>query len=135
MLRRALLALGALLLALAALTFIALESGGVAIVETHAPDGSVRATHVWFVEHDGELWLEAGAPENSWFRDAERDPGVRVRIDGVASERRAEIVPEASPDVRARLHAKYGWRDAWVGLFVDATRSTAVRLREAEERE
>jgi hypothetical protein len=34
--------------------------------------------------------------------------------------------------VRAALRAKYGWRDAWVGLLVDSSRSVAVRLREPQ---
>lgn len=132
---RAALAFLALALGFVALTGIALESGGVAIVETRAPDGTTRATHVWFVEHHGALWLEAGAPENGWFQDVQRDPRLRVRVHGAARDARAEIAPEASADVRARLRAKYGWRDVWVGLLVNASRSVAVRLREADQRE
>jgi len=36
----------ALIVAFVAISWLALESGGVAIVETRAPDGSMRATHV-----------------------------------------------------------------------------------------
>jgi len=99
------------------------------------PDGATRRTHVWFVERDGALWLEAGAPENGWFRDVSRDPRLRVTIDGATRHVRAEIAPAESAAVRARLRTKYGWRDVWVGLLVDASRSVAVRLREADERE
>jgi hypothetical protein len=115
-----------------ALTWLALESGGVAIVETRAPDGATRATHVWFVERDGALWLEAGSPGNGWFTDVQREPRLRVRIGNEIREARAEIVPEASHDVRAALRAKYGWRDAWVGLLVDSSRSVSVRLHQPE---
>ena len=47
-----------------------------------APDGSIRATHVWFAESDGELWLEAGSPENPWFDDLGRDPRLELRAEG-----------------------------------------------------
>jgi len=109
--RRAALALGLLALAFFALTWIALESGGVARLETHRADGTLRETHVWFVEREGATWLEAGAPENGWFADVQRDRRLRIRTVGV-------------------------WRDAWVGLLVDSTRSVAVRLlAEAEQRQ
>ena len=133
--RRAALALGLLALAFVALTWIALESGGVAVVETHRADGTVRETRVWFVERDGALWLEAGAPENGWFVDVGGDPRLRIRTEGVWRETFADLVPEESERVRAALRAKYGWRDAWVGLLVDSTRSVAVRLHEADQRE
>jgi hypothetical protein len=52
-------AIPALLVAFVLATAWALESGGVAVIETHAPGGELRATHVWYAESDGELWLEA----------------------------------------------------------------------------
>ena len=114
--------------AFAAITWLALESGGVAVVETHAPDGTTRATHVWTVEHDGALWLEAGSPNNAWFADLRRDPHLRLRAEGATRDAVAEIVPEKSAEIRAALRAKYGWRDAWIQMLVNANRSTAVRL-------
>ena len=62
------------LLGFIATTWWALESIGVATVETQQADGALRQTHVWYVEPDGELWLEAGTPENGWFRDALESP-------------------------------------------------------------
>ena len=62
-----------------ALAWWVLESGGVARIETTAADGSLRETHVWYVVRDGELWVEAGTPENSWFVDVQREPGVVFR--------------------------------------------------------
>jgi hypothetical protein len=121
----------ALLVAFAALTWLALEAGDVAIVETRADDGSSRATHVWFTESDGELWLEAGSPENPWFADLGRDPRLVLRAEGhdgdYLGERRDDL--ESRARVRARLLEKYGWRDRWVGLwFVDQSKSLVVRL-------
>jgi hypothetical protein len=120
----------ALAVAFVAITWLALEAGGVAVVETRAEDGSTRATHVWFVEPDGELWLEAGSPENPWFADLGRDSRLALRADGrsgaYVAERRDDA--EARARVRAALREKYGWRDRWIGLFVDPSRSLVVRL-------
>ena len=99
-----------------------------AVIETRAPDGTTHATHVWTVERDGALWLEAGSPTNAWFADLTRDPHLRLRMDGATRDAVAEIVPEASAEIRAALRAKYGWRDAWIQMLVNANRSTAVRV-------
>jgi len=52
--RRALLVVVLLLLALVGVTGWALESGGGAVVETRRPDGSTRSTHVWYGTSKGE---------------------------------------------------------------------------------
>ena len=121
----------ALVVGFVALTWLALEAGGVAIVETRAEDGSTRATHVWFVAPDGELWLEAGSPENPWFADLGREPRLALHADGrdgiYTAERHDD--PESRARVRALLAEKYGLRDRWVGLFVDQSQSLVVRLK------
>lgn len=128
--RRVALAAAAALALFAGVTWWALESGGVAVVETRRPDGGTRATHVWFVEQEGVLWLEAGAPGNGWFSDVQRDPALRFSFAGVSARYRA--VPVADPAhrtaLRDALRERYGLRDAWVGMFVDGERSMAVRL-------
>ena len=128
---RLLLGFGAALALFAATTWLALESGGVAVVTTRARDGTPRETHVWFAEIGGELWLEAGAPENPWFVDVLTWPLLRIALPG-EEPRELAAVPDREVSsqrrVRESLHAKYGWRDAWVGLLVDASRSVAVRL-------
>jgi hypothetical protein len=122
--------LAAALVAFAAFTGWALESGGVAVIATRAPDGSTRETHVWYVEPAGELWVEAGTPENAWYVDVRRDSSVRFSAGGRSGRYRAERVeaPHAHERIRALLRAKYGMRDRWVGLLVDTSRSVAVRL-------
>jgi hypothetical protein len=125
----------ALLVGLAGITGWALESGGVAVIETHEEGGGLRITHVWYVERDGTIWLEAGAPENGWVRDVERDP----RIAFSAEEQSGEYLARPSRDpaicarLREQLRAKYGLRDRWVGLFVNSSRSFAVRLDPEEQ--
>jgi len=132
--RRSLLALVTLASAFVALTAWALESGGVARIETRAADGSERITHVWYATPDGEVWLEAGTPENGWYLDVLAGSRVTLQADDREGCFGAEVVdtPETQTRVRRLLHEKYGWRDAWVGLFVDSGRSVAVRLVPAD---
>ncbi|MCG8589126.1 MAG: hypothetical protein MJE66_07525 [Proteobacteria bacterium] len=113
----------------AGVSWWALESSGVAVVVTRASDGSPRSTHVWYAELDGELWLEAGAPENGWFQDIQRHATLALKRDGVEAEFEAVPVPGAGDRVRRALRDKYGVRDRIVGLWVDSSRSVAVRLQ------
>lgn len=120
-------------LALVTVTGWALESSGVAVVGTRAEDGSLRSTHVWFVETgepDAELWLEAGTPTNPWFLDVQRDPALTFEAGRRSGRYVARPVPgaDAQRRVRALLREKYGFRDWWVGWLVDTSRSVAVRL-------
>jgi len=132
--RRAIVALLALALAFALVTVAALELSDVARVETRTADGGTRSTHVWFAERDGALWVEAGTPENGWFVDVQRDDRVAIEIDGAPRSMRAVVVDDDGERARLRaaLRERYGWRDAWVGLLVDASRSIPVRLEPAE---
>ena len=117
-------------LGVAGFTAWALEWSGVAIVETQAADGSVRSTHVWFVEPGGALWVEAGTPKNSWFLDVLRDPRLEFSADGRSGRylaRRVET-PAARARIRGLLRQKYGIRDWWIGVLFDTSKSIAVEL-------
>jgi len=120
----------ALLVVFAATTWWALEASGVAIIQTVAPDGSLRETHVWFVEPDGELWLEAGSPENPWYLDVQQNPSLKLRADDLVRDAvaRPSSGTEARERIRSQLRQKYGLRDWWVGLLVDSSQSVAVEL-------
>lgn len=129
--------LSGVVVTLAAITWVALElGGGVAVVETRAADGSTRSTHVWFVEDGGQLWLEAGTPENAWYQDVLRDPAVSFHAAGRAGRYRAEPDPgrERQRWLRERITARYGWRARWVALYVDPEGSIPVRLSLRRER-
>jgi hypothetical protein len=118
-----------------AVTWWALEAEGVAILRTSSLDGAPRSTHVWYVRDDGDVLLEAGAPENGWFADVERTPELRiVEPDPLAGRYSAKILanPDGHERIRALLRGKYGWRDRWIGILFDTSRSVAVRLTPAE---
>ena len=120
----------ALAVAFAVATWVALEWSDVARIETRAEDGHLRSTHVWYAVRDGALWVEAGARDNPWFVDALREPRVAIVVDGERREVRAVVVDDDRERalLRAALRARYGWRDAWVGMLVDASQSVPVRL-------
>jgi hypothetical protein len=124
--------LGALaLVALVGLaTWGALESREVAVLTTQDPDGAARRTRVWVARHEGDLWIEAATPERTWYRDLLRDPRVRLEVGEHRVEGRAVPVPgeDGHREIRRLLRERYGWADAWVGLFQDTTRSVAVRV-------
>ena len=124
-----------LVAAFGATTWWALESGGVAVIETRTPEGTVRSTHVWYTEFNDELWLEAGTPENAWFRDVQQHPVLTFRADGRSTRYVARPVedPSGSSRIRSLIRDKYGFRDRWVGLIADTSRAVAVQLVPAEE--
>jgi hypothetical protein len=129
-LRRVLAGIVVMIAAFVATTWWALESSDVAVIETRMPDGGVRSTHVWYVEPDGELWLEAGTPQNGWYRDVQQVPELRFVAD--ARSLRCGVRPIEDPGAHDRLRSllreKYGLRDAWVGIHVDPSGSIALRL-------
>ncbi len=124
-----------LVAAFGATTWWALESGGVAVIETRTAEGTVRSTHVWYSEPNEELWLEAGAPGNPWFQDVQQNPVVTFTANGRSVRYVAQPVdhPSGHTRIRALIRDKYGFRDRWVGLIVDTSRSVAVQLFPAEE--
>lgn len=90
---------------------------------------------MWYTEPNGELWLEAGTPENGWFLDVQEDPDVRFEANGQSTRYIARPIEDASGHdrIRSLIREKYGFRDRWVGLVVDTSRSVAVRLLAVEE--
>ena len=114
-----------------AITWFALESGGgVGVVETQRPDRTVRSTHVWPARIDAVLWLEAGTAGNGWYVDAQSKPLVWLDFEDERQRYRAVPVhdPAAHDRLRASIRERFGWRDRWVGIWVDSSASIAVRL-------
>jgi len=112
------------------LTWWALEWDGVAILETRMADGGVRSTHVWYAEPDGELWVEAGTPENGWYVDVQKDAMISFHTPERSGQYFAEPIAgdDAHQRIRALLREKYGFRDWWIGIIFDTSQSVAVRM-------
>jgi hypothetical protein len=127
--RVAIVLVGASLAALA-FTLWALESSEVAVLVTRRADATPRETHVWWAEHAGAIWLEAATPQREWLADALLRPDVELVRAGQRAAYRAERVADGAGHTRVRslLREKYGFRDVWVGLLQDTSRSVAVRL-------
>jgi hypothetical protein len=111
-------------------TWWALESDGVAVIETAMPNGQTRSTHVWFAETNGDVWIEAGTPENTWYVDIQQESTGSL----AAAERSGQYIAETIPGeaahlrVRSLLRKKYGIRDRWIDFIFDTSKSIAVRL-------
>jgi hypothetical protein len=118
--------------AFAAVTWWSLESSGVAIVTTRSDTGE-RSTHVWFVEDAGRVLVEAGSPENGWYRDVQMQPVLDLEAHGLTGRYVATPLPNPAGHDRIRklLREKYGFRDAWIALLFDTSRSLAVALEPA----
>jgi hypothetical protein len=118
----------------AAITYLALELGEVAIVETVNPDGArLRQTHIWYVHQPDGLYLEAGHPDNSWVRDLEQMQTLTLSGEDISGEYVFEQ-RESEADhqrVRKMMLDKYGWRDWWIGLVFDTSRSWMIELEPA----
>ncbi len=129
-----LIVLVAALLGSVAVTWWALESGGVAIVETTSGGGSIRSTHVWYAEPDAEIWIEAGTPENGWYVDIQEIPTISFAAHARSGIYLAEPIPGAAAHerIRALLREKYGFRDWWIATLFDTSSSIAVRLIPSE---
>jgi len=123
------------LAAFAAITWWALESSGVATLQTRRPDGALRSTHVWYAENGPSIWIEAATDGRAFLSDIRRDPKVTVSIEGRETPYTAEVLadPSAHSRIRELLRAKYGFRDWWVSLLQDTSGSVVVQLSPSRE--
>ena len=119
------------LIGLALITYIALEAGGVTTVTTvNRADNSARQTHIWFVEWDGAIFLEAGHPQNPWVQDLQH--ASMLTLSGAGLDGKYEFTehgPESHPTIRRKMRDKYGWRDAWINWLFDTSQSYMIQLR------
>lgn len=120
-----------------AVTAVALEGRGVAVLRTTMPTGQERRTRVWVAEHDGALWIESATATRPFYLDLAERPDLVVEIHASPLDDhpkvlrgRAELVaePGGHERIRALLAARYGWADWWIGLLQDTSASRAVRI-------
>ncbi len=118
-------------IAFIATTYLALESAGVVSVETtRSAGGGSRSTHIWYVENDGTILLEAGHPDNPWVQDLVNSASIKLSGNGIDGHYSYAISdePDAHMRIRNLMHSKYGWRDSWIGLLFDTSQSRLVVL-------
>lgn len=115
----------------AGLTYFALESDGVVLVETSDPTGAARTTHVWFVENRGKTYLEAGSPNNPWVQDLAGTQ--KILIAGGSKDGQYFFMLKDKPHhhelIRTLMRNKYGWRDWWISILFDTSQSALVELQ------
>lgn len=121
------------ILLLGGLTLAALEWSDVAILETRSPEGGVRETRVWYVrDEEGRLLVEAGTAESPWLADVREHPVLRFKAGSEDLRGEYGVSVRANPaghqEIRRRLRAKYGLRDAWIACLFDVETSVEVEL-------
>ena len=129
MFRKIVIALSVVVLSLGAITYIALEASDVAIAHTISRIGEPRATHIWFIETDHGLILEAGHPDNPWITDLHAGSTLHVTIDSQRHEYETEFQSNRHTQIREEMRRKYGWRDVWVGFLFDVSKSQRLIAR------
>jgi len=126
--------LAALLVIFIAVTVLALESSEVITVETVMRNvnesSGIRRTHIWFVQTQTGVFLEAGSPTNPWVRDLRENP--RIVLAGADLEGSYHATLDTSSiahkNIRKLMREKYGWRDWWVDMLFDTSKSQLVTL-------
>ena len=114
----------------AANTLVALEGGEVVVVRTQDAAGTPRDTRTWVVDDADGTWIEAANPERPFLAQLTEHPGVQLKRGGQWTHCRAGVAanPAGHERIRRLLASKYGWKDRWIGLLTDTSRSLAVRL-------
>jgi hypothetical protein len=121
--------------AFAALTWLALESGEVVVLRTFDAGGKAVDSRVWIADDEtGAAWIESAEPEKAFYLRLLARPNIELVRDDKSIAVRAVPLPgdAAHARIRSMLRAKYGWRDRWIGLLIDTSRSVAVRLERIE---
>lgn len=131
MIKALVIAMGAVLAAVAGVTYVALELGQVTVVETYgSAEEGPRLTHVWFVRTEASLLLEAGHPDNPWVRDLAH--ATTLRLIGEDTDGEYTFVRHQQPSdherIRGMMRTKYGWRDWWIALLFDTSQSFPLEL-------
>ena len=131
MLKWILAVVGIVVMSFVGITFFALEYGDVAVVETmDKSTGKQRLTHIWHVQTGDQLFLEGGSPTNPWVQDLEYLSTIRLIGNGIDGEYAFVIRDDDDnhAEIRALMRAKYGWRDRWVGIVFDTSKSMLIEV-------
>jgi hypothetical protein len=118
--RRAALAAVIGLVGLGFATYLAGERTEIVVLRTQDAGGTIFATKMWVVDHDGVPWVRVANPERWWFRRLLAHPRVELVRGGQVTGRLAH--PDPAPATRQTLDrafaAKYGVVDWWYGALL-----------------
>lgn len=118
-------------------TYLALELSDVAEIHTNVPSSDdVRVTHIWYVENEHGLLLEAGNPNNPWVRDLKDVDGAYIAAPASLEGTYRLMKKDASShtEIRRQMRQKYGWRDVWIELLFNPTESFLIEASRSERR-
>lgn len=77
--------------------------------------GRPHEIEIWYVAHDGALYLMAGGGESAdWVKNMRAERTVRVRLAGSEFDATAEVAPSGIDEdqIRRSMAAKYqGWEE------------------------
>jgi hypothetical protein len=120
------------LVAIAALVMIlqmlASERGEVVVITTTDVAGAQHETHVWIVDDEGHPWIRSGSQESGWYARLKETPTLDLERNGAHIQYTVEAVAEKQAHINALMRAKYGWADAYIGVFFPRVNSVAIRL-------
>lgn len=120
----------AVVVVLAALLFVASESGEVVVVTSVEASGEFHETRVWIVDIEDGTYVRAGTAESAWLERVLARPQVTLERGGERREVRLVLAEAMTATVNAHMAYKYGVADMVVGAPV--SRSDAVALRVVE---
>jgi hypothetical protein len=118
----------AVLVVLMVLQAVASERGEVAIITTTDVAGTPHETHVWIVDLDGHPWIRSGSAKSGWYARLKETPTLELERNGIHMQYTVEAVPDKQAQINALMRAKYGWADAYIGLFFSRANSVPIRL-------
>ena len=102
------------------------------LTTTGRRSGRDHTIEIWFVAHQGCVYLMAGSARSDWVVNLRDQPAARLRIDDVdlAAQGRAVGDPADArkPLLRARMADKYGQRDPNGSLNSWATSALLVEI-------
>lgn len=131
MLRWIIVMLGSILtlfMLLVVLTLVALEFDNVLTATTiDQHTGIPRETHIWFIEQDHRIFLEAGNPGNPWIQDLRAGSSL-ILIGAVNGQFSYQFMSGNHERIRQLMKAKYGWRDQWISLLFDVSQSEMIEV-------
>jgi len=118
----------AVVVVLAALLFVASESGEVVVLTSVDASGEFHETRVWIVDIEDGTYVRAGTAESAWFERVLARPQVILERAGERREVRLVVAEAMTATVNANMAYKYGVADMVVGAFIPRDNALALRV-------